>query len=63
MNIASSLGGAIAPVIMGYFIAWTSGYSGSFLFLGSCAVVYLLGSMAINFKKPLASVRGTSKEV
>jgi ACS family D-galactonate transporter-like MFS transporter len=57
MNIASSLGGAIAPVIMGYFIAWTGGYSGSFIFLGCCAAVYLIGSMVIDFKKPLAVVR------
>jgi ACS family D-galactonate transporter-like MFS transporter len=54
MNIASSLGGAIAPVIMGYFIAWTGGYSGSFIFLGCCAAVYFVGSMVIDFKKPLA---------
>lgn len=58
MNIASSLGGAIAPVVMGYFIAWTGGYHGSFIFLGCCAAMYFLGSMVIDFKKPLAVVHG-----
>ncbi|MCT3000858.1 hypothetical protein [Propionibacterium freudenreichii] len=57
MNIASSLGGAIAPVVMGYFIAWTGGYTGSFVFLGCCAALYLAGSLVINFKKPLAVAR------
>lgn len=57
MNIASSAGGAIAPVIMGYFIAWTGGYSGAFVFLTFCAALYLVGSMVINFKRPLAVVR------
>ena len=57
MNIASSLGGAIAPVVMGYFVAWTGGYSGAFIFLVVCAAVYLIGSMVINFKKPLAKAK------
>lgn len=58
MNVASSAGGGIAPVVMGYAIAATGGsYAGSFLFLAIAGGVYLLGSMAINFNKPLARSR------
>ena len=29
----------------------------SFVFLGVCATVYLVGSLLINFERPLATVR------
>lgn len=55
MNIASSLGGGIAPVIMGYSIAAAhGGFAGAFVFLAVAAAVYLAGSMTINFARPLA---------
>jgi MFS transporter, ACS family, D-galactonate transporter len=57
MNIASSLGGALAPIIMGYVIAGTSGYTGAFVFLAIAAGLYLVASMAINFGVPLAIAR------
>jgi len=58
MNVASSAGGGLAPVIMGFAIAASGGsYSGSFVFLSVAAAVYLIGSMAINFNKPLATPR------
>ncbi|WP_172191504.1 MFS transporter [Actinomyces faecalis] len=58
MNIASSLGGALAPVIMGYTIKIAGGsYSGAFFFLVAAAALYMLGSALINFRKPLASAR------
>ncbi|WP_139200766.1 MFS transporter [Curtobacterium sp. MMLR14_010] len=58
MNVASSLGGAIAPVVMGYAIgASGGGYAGAFLFLAIAGVVYLAGSMFIDFNRPLATRR------
>jgi Sugar phosphate permease len=58
MNIASSLGGGIAPVIMGYAIAASSGgFAGAFMFLAIAAAVYLAGSMTIDFARPLAVSR------
>ncbi|MGO2658161.1 MFS transporter [Mycetocola reblochoni] len=55
MNVASSVGGGIAPVVMGYAIAASGGsYAGSFLFLAVAGAVYLVGSMLINFNRPLA---------
>lgn len=56
MNIASSLGGALAPVIMGYAIAAASGsYTGAFAFLAGAAALYMVGSALINFQRPLAT--------
>lgn len=58
MNVASSAGGGLAPVVMGYAIAATGGsFAGSFLFLAGAGVLYLAGSMVINFNKPLARAR------
>ncbi|WP_152354524.1 MFS transporter [Brachybacterium subflavum] len=55
MNMASSLGGALAPVAMGYAIGAADGsYAGAFLFLGLAAALYLIGSAVINFGRPLA---------
>lgn len=55
MNVASSLGGVLAPVIMGYSIAAAGGsYSGAFAFLAGAAAVYMIGSATINFARPLA---------
>ncbi len=59
MNVASSGGGALAPIVMGFAIGASGGsYSGSFIFLGVCATVYLLGSLLIDFNSPLARARG-----
>lgn len=58
MNVASSGGGALAPMVMGFAIGASGGsYAGSFIFLGVCATVYLVGSLLINFEKPLATPR------
>lgn len=58
MNVASSGGGGLAPIIMGFAIAAGGGsFTGAFIFLGACATVYLVGSLLINFDKPLAAVR------
>lgn len=58
MNVASSAGGGLAPVVMGYSIAAAGGsFGGAFVFLAGAAVVYLLGSMVIDFRRPLAQVR------
>ncbi|MET4639331.1 MFS transporter [Mycetocola sp. 2940] len=60
MNVASSGGGGLAPIVMGFAIGASGGsFAGSFVFLGVCATVYLLGSMLINFEKPLAVARHT----
>lgn len=62
MNIASSAGGGLAPVVMGYAIAAAGGgYGGSFLFLAGAAAIYLLGSMAIDFTRPLAVASGKER--
>lgn len=59
MNVSSSIGGGIAPVVMGYAIAASGGsYTGSFVFLAVAGAVYLLGSMLINFNRPLAAMPG-----
>lgn len=56
MNIASSGGGSLAPIVMGFAIAASGGgFGGAFVFLGVCALVYLLGSMLIDFNKPMAT--------
>jgi ACS family D-galactonate transporter-like MFS transporter len=58
MNIASSLGGALAPVAMGYAIGAAGGsYSGAFLLLAIAAALYLVGSALIDFGRPLATRR------
>ena len=58
MNVASSGGGALAPIVMGFAIGASGGsYAGSFVFLGVCATVYLLGSLLIDFNRPMARVR------
>ncbi|GEK79556.1 hypothetical protein ABA31_09070 [Agrococcus baldri] len=55
MNVASSGGGAIAPIAMGFAIGAAGGaYGGAFTFLGVCAIVYLVGSLIIDFERPLA---------
>lgn len=55
MNVASSGGGAIAPIAMGFAIGASGGaYGGAFVFLGVCAIVYLVGSLIIDFEHPLA---------
>ncbi|MET0861314.1 MAG: hypothetical protein ABW091_09835, partial [Microbacterium sp.] len=61
MNVASSGGGGLAPIVMGFAIGASGGsFAGSFVFLGVCATVYLLGSMLIDFEKPLAVARHTA---
>ena len=58
MNVASSLGGGIAPVAIGFAITAGSGsYTGAFVFLAFAGVVYLAGSMFIDFMRPLARNR------
>jgi len=58
MNVASSAGGGLAPVVMGYSIAAAGGgYGGAFVFLAFAAALFLAGSMTIDFRRPLASVR------
>lgn len=58
MNVASSAGGGLAPVVMGYSIAASGGgYAGAFVFLAGAAVLYLLGSLGIDFERPLARIR------
>lgn len=60
MNISSSGGGLLAPAVMGFVIANAGGsYGSSFAFLAAAAGVYFLGSMVIDFAKPLATVRTT----
>jgi ACS family D-galactonate transporter-like MFS transporter len=55
MNVASAGGGALAPIIMGFAIGAAGGaYGGAFMFLGCAAVVYLVGSMIIDFERPMA---------
>jgi MFS transporter, ACS family, D-galactonate transporter len=40
---------------MGFAIGAASGaYGGAFVFLGCAAVVYLVGSMIIDFERPIA---------
>jgi ACS family D-galactonate transporter-like MFS transporter len=58
MNVASSLGGGIAPVAIGLAITAGAGsYAGAFVFLGFAGAVYLVGSMLIDFMRPLARSR------
>ena len=57
MNMASSLGGAIAPVVIGYAVAASGGFGGAFAFLAVAAGVYLAGSLLIDFGRPLATAR------
>jgi ACS family D-galactonate transporter-like MFS transporter len=60
MNVASASGGALAPIVMGFAIgAAGGGYGGAFTFLGCAAVVYLIGSMIIDFERPLANRTGS----
>ncbi|MGJ9544789.1 MFS transporter [Actinotignum sp. GS-2025b] len=61
MNMASSLGGALAPIIMGYAIKAAGGsFTGAFVFLACAAGLYMIGSALINFNRPLAQRRVTA---
>jgi ACS family D-galactonate transporter-like MFS transporter len=63
MNIASSGGGALAPIVMGFAIGASGGsFAGSFIFLGVCAAAYLVGSLLIDFEKPLARAVNLAEE-
>lgn len=63
MNVASSGGGGLAPVVMGIAIGAAGGsFGGAFVFLGVAAVVYFVGSMLIDFERPLASKRDLGSE-
>jgi ACS family D-galactonate transporter-like MFS transporter len=54
MNVACGLGGIVAPVAVGYAVGSSAGYAAAFGFLTVCAGLYLLGSLLIDFRRPLA---------
>lgn len=51
MNVASSLGGIVAPIVVGYIVQITGVFDAVLLFLSSCAVVYTAGSLAVNYHR------------
>ncbi|HWE88534.1 MAG TPA: MFS transporter [Pseudonocardiaceae bacterium] len=63
MNIASSAGGVLAPIIIGYLVQATGGYSAALAFLAGCAVLYIAGSMVINFRRQLTGTAPTPDPV
>jgi MFS transporter, ACS family, D-galactonate transporter len=55
MNFAGICGGLVAPIVIGYLVAVTGGYGLAITFFAGCAVLYGLGSMLIDFRRPLAA--------
>jgi MFS transporter, ACS family, D-galactonate transporter len=58
MNLASSLGGLIAPIIIGQLVGLTGSYTAALIFLAMTGVIYFAGSMVLDFSRPLATRRG-----
>jgi ACS family D-galactonate transporter-like MFS transporter len=54
MNFAGVCGGIVAPIVIGYLVTATGGYAAAITFFAGCAVLYTVGSMTINFHRPLA---------
>jgi MFS transporter, ACS family, D-galactonate transporter len=55
MNFAGICGGLLAPIVIGYLVAATGSYGIVITFFAGCAVLYGVGSMMINFRRPLAA--------
>lgn len=63
MNTASALGGILAPILMGYAVESSAGFAGAFILLIIFCLIYLVGSFAIDFQRPLAGRRSRSTDV
>lgn len=55
MNFSGICGGILAPIVIGYLVAGTGGYSAVLVFFAGAAVLYGVGSMMIDFRRPLAA--------
>jgi ACS family D-galactonate transporter-like MFS transporter len=59
MNLASSLGGIIAPVIVGQLVGLTHGYTAALVFLAAAGMLYLVGALVLDFGRPLVATAGS----
>lgn len=50
MNFAGTSSGIAAPVIIGLLVQWTGGFDAVITYFTCCAVVYLVGSLLIDFR-------------
>lgn len=49
MNFAGTSSGIFVPIIVGFLVDMTGGYTAALYFFAGCAFAYLLGSLCINF--------------
>lgn len=49
MNFAGTSSGISVPIIVGMLVDWTGGFTAALYFFAFCALLYLVGSVCINF--------------
>lgn len=54
MNFAGTSSGIAAPLLIGLLVQWTGGFDAVITYFTGCAVVYLIGSLLIDFRPPSA---------
>lgn len=52
MNFAGTSSGIVVPIVLGLLVDATGGYDAGLGFLAICAVLYLVGSLLIDFRRP-----------
>ncbi|WP_062012395.1 MFS transporter [Aureimonas sp. AU4] len=51
MNFAGTSSGIAAPILIGFLVQWTGGFDAVLTYFAICAVVYLVGSLLIDFRE------------
>jgi len=51
MNFAGTSSGIAAPILIGFLVQWTGGFDAVLTYFAVCAVVYLVGSLLIDFRE------------
>ncbi len=55
MNFAGTSSGIAAPILIGFLVQWTGGFDAVITYFTGCAVVYLIGSLLIDFRPAQAA--------
>lgn len=50
MNFAGTSSGIAAPILIGLLVQWTGGFDAVLIYFAGCALVYLIGSLVIDFR-------------
>ena len=50
MNFAGTSSGIAAPLLIGFLVQWTGGFDAVIAYFAFCALVYLIGSLVIDFR-------------